>query len=69
MDEKDSLGFRTPMKVYEATFFEREGYYPLCPQCHRSLEREYQNYCDRCGQALNWKGYAQALRKIIHNIK
>ena len=31
-----------------------ENIYPLCPSCRRELEREYQNYCDRCGQRLLW---------------
>ena len=25
------------------------------------MEREYQSYCDRCGQALDWKGFSKAL--------
>ena len=24
------------------------------------MEREYQNFCDRCGQALDWRQYAHA---------
>ena len=31
--------------------------YPICPRCRTSLEREYQSFCDRCGQALSWKKY------------
>lgn len=69
MDNDEALSFRTPLAVCEAIYFENEGYYPVCPQCHISLEREYQCFCDRCGQALNWRGYAQALHEIIHNIK
>ena len=30
--------------------------FPVCPQCGRSIERDFQAYCDRCGQCLNWKG-------------
>lgn len=34
--------------------------FPICPNCNITLEREYQSYCDRCGQMLSWKGYSQA---------
>ena len=28
--------------------------FPVCPRCHCNLEREYQSFCDRCGQKLGW---------------
>lgn len=28
--------------------------YYLCPGCGIFLDREYVNYCDTCGQRLNW---------------
>jgi len=28
--------------------------YSVCPRCGVTLEREYQQYCDRCGQRLDW---------------
>lgn len=34
--------------------------YPVCPRCRTTLEREYQRFCDRCGQKLNWRGYRGA---------
>ena len=34
--------------------------YPVCPGCGCTLEREYQNYCDRCGQRLDWDNYDHA---------
>ncbi len=36
------------------------GYYPICPNCNITLEREYQAYCDRCGTKLSWKSYNKA---------
>lgn len=39
---------------------ELTGSFPVCPACKVTLEREYQNYCDRCGQRLGWKGFRQA---------
>ena len=34
--------------------------FPVCPNCGCTLEREYQNYCDRCGQRLDWNSYNHA---------
>lgn len=28
--------------------------FPVCPRCHSNMEREYQAFCDRCGQKLSW---------------
>ena len=36
------------------------SYFPVCPGCGITLEREYQNYCDRCGQQLNWNHFNDA---------
>jgi len=54
------LSFRIPMEVTQVRLFPSDGAYPVCPQCGISLEREYQRFCDRCGQRLNWKSYGKA---------
>ena len=46
-------------KLYPPTSF------PVCPRCDVTLEREYQSYCDRCGQHLNWRGYGKTTTVII----
>lgn len=57
--------FRTPMPVTHIRCF-RFSYpygltsFPVCPQCGSTMEREYQAYCDRCGQCLSWKGFSKA---------
>lgn len=56
----EALAFREPMTVTHILLLERDGAYPVCPQCGVSLEREYQHFCDRCGQRLSWKGYKRA---------
>ena len=28
--------------------------FPVCPSCGITVERDHQNYCDRCGQRLDW---------------
>lgn len=55
--------YRIPLKVTQVMVFrryDRTDYFPICPRCKRTLEREYQSYCDRCGQCLNWKGFSTA---------
>ena len=55
--------FRTPMSVTQIRC-RRSACgltgFPICPQCGLSLEREYQAYCDRCGQCLDWSGFLSA---------
>ena len=63
---RQQMGFRLPMTV---THVQKVPYqngfttYPICPRCGISFEREYQRFCDRCGQCLQWKGFWKA--KII----
>lgn len=52
--------YRVPMPVREALSFFNGDIYPLCPQCRETIDRDYQRYCDRCGQRLNWKKYREA---------
>ena len=51
--------YRIKMKVSAAIQL-RDGVYYYCPRCKITLDREYQAYCDRCGQRLDWRG----LRKV-----
>lgn len=39
--------------------------YPVCPNCGLTLEREFQNYCDRCGQKLDWRNYQNATMILL----
>lgn len=55
-----ALAFRIPMPVTQLRLLGRDGAYPLCPQCRITMEREYQRFCDRCGQRLDWRGYKRA---------
>lgn len=34
--------------------------YSVCPRCKATMEREYQSFCDRCGQRLDWSKYENA---------
>lgn len=54
----EELSYRIAMQVtlYRRLFFHNGSStaFPVCPRCHSSLEREYQSFCDRCGQKLGW---------------
>ena len=53
-------GYRMKMPVTEVMCFpDGNGYY-VCPRCHVTMEREFMNFCARCGQHLDWKGYKKA---------
>lgn len=51
----DELSYRIHMRVES---YVKEGlyYFSVCPKCGSILERDYQAYCDRCGQSLSWRG-------------
>lgn len=54
---EEELSYRLPLAVTSLRAFPSSfglTTYPVCPRCGDSLDREYQAYCDRCGQALNW---------------
>lgn len=57
---KEALAKQEPALVKTAVVFEKEGACFQCPHCKTTMEREYQQYCDRCGQKLKW----QARRKV-----
>ena len=50
-----------PMRVEQILWLPSGYTYPICPACRITLEREYQSYCDRCGQCLNWDRFGKAL--------
>ena len=53
--------YRIPMQVTKVMVLTYGGSYPICPRCNCSMDREYMNFCDRCGQHLGWElfGFAQ----------
>ena len=61
---EDALSYRLPMAVSEIRVFNKHDGYPICPRCHRTLDREYMQFCDRCGQNLMWTQFRNA--KIHH---
>lgn len=53
-------GYRLRMPVSEVMVFPDGAGFYVCPRCHVTMDREYMNFCDRCGQHLGWKN----LRKV-----
>lgn len=51
---------RVPIQVTHILRFPSGLAFPVCPACGVTLEREYQHYCDRCGQCLSWKYFSRA---------
>ena len=66
-----AVSYRSSMRVRELMVFDflsPEDAYYVCPRCGITMEREFMNYCDRCGQCLDWTHYLQTT--IVHpNIK
>lgn len=56
--------YRVPYSVNEYILyrnsFGKESVYYLCPRCDITLERDYQAFCDRCGQLLDWRNSDRA---------
>lgn len=55
--------FRMTMPVKQIRVYRTKDSFtafPVCPQCGSTLEREYQSYCDRCGQCLDWSSFHKA---------
>lgn len=57
------ISFREPMPVTHVRCLHWHcgvSGFPVCPRCGVTMEREYQSYCDRCGQHLDWKDFSKA---------
>ena len=62
-DTCQELSYRHPLSVSQIRRFHfayEQTEYPICPRCGVALEREYQNFCDRCGQCLDWASFGEA---------
>ena len=63
IDLRGELRYRQPMAVVKICCYrtlEGVNSFPICPTCDIPMEREYQNYCDRCGQRLSWEDFEKA---------
>ena len=46
--------YRLPKTVSAVRIYRDENIFSVCPRCDVCIEREYQGYCHRCGQHLDW---------------
>lgn len=46
-----------PRFVTQIRVYPKGDIYPVCPRCGQSLDREYMNFCDSCGQRLAWEAF------------
>lgn len=60
-DNYESVQRLNPMRVRQVLQLPSGYTYPICPACEITLDREYQSYCDRCGQCLNWNQFDKAM--------
>ena len=57
---EEAVTYRTPLRVTRIFQTAYDDYFPICPRCNKTLEREYQSFCDRCGQKLSWRRFSRA---------
>lgn len=46
--------YRLPKTVTAVRIYRDKNIFSVCPRCDVCIEREYQEYCHRCGQYLDW---------------
>ena len=46
--------YRRKMPVKKYQLLGKTDLFPVCPRCRNTMERDYQSFCDRCGQCLEW---------------
>ena len=46
--------YRLSRTVTAVRIYRDENIFSVCPRCDACIEREYQGYCHRCGQYLDW---------------
>lgn len=62
--EQTALSFRKRMLVNAVRSYSSCPHlfsYPICPRCLVPMTREYQRYCEHCGQALDWSKFHKAV--------
>ena len=56
----DAISYRVPLRVKKVIYFSETSCFSICPRCDTIMEREYVQFCDRCGQRLSWYALSRA---------
>ena len=57
--------YRLPRTVTAVRIYRDENIFSVYPRCDVCIEREYQGYCHRCGQYLDWSKPEDAEEEFI----
>lgn len=61
--------YRMALSIKGVIIFPDGAAYYVCPRCGVTLEREFVNYCDRCGQHLSWNSCEKARIVYANNLR
>ena len=57
--------YRIPKKVKKIRVHPDNCFLGVCPRCNKSIDREYQDFCNCCGQMLDWSKLDEAEEEWI----
>ena len=52
----EAVKYQFALITEAVVYYDRSAYF-RCPNCKTTLERDFQQYCDRCGQKLKWPSF------------
>ena len=52
----EAVKYQFALITEAVVYYDRSAYF-RCPNCKATLERDFQLYCDRCGQKLTWPSF------------
>lgn len=57
--------YRIPKTVKKIYVYPDNCFFGVCPRCNNSIDREYQTFCNCCGQRLDWSKLDEAEEQWI----
>lgn len=57
--------YRIPKTVKKIRVYPDNCFFGVCPRCNNSIDREYQTFCNCCGQRLDWSKLDEAEEEWI----
>ena len=64
-----ALSYRIPKTVKKIRVYPDNCFFGVCPRCNNSIDREYQTFCNCCGQRLDWSKLDEAEEQWINRNK